>query len=239
MPTIDLSTVDPIMYGIPTNFINNITRFGKQTYNIVKDNDPIYIDLTNKHLSNVNTKSKVNMVLANEFVETKYKNNIRKAKNFKHTTDTLIGDRRIKLSNINKFYGIENGKLKIDNIDNFSDETTVIPVRNPNRSKIKKVIQKDNKLHLIDAKNDTTPINSFRLPEKDKIIFSDENGNAIFVNDLRNENVRNKLNKSLETINRYPILIDNGRYDHYSPDGDVDAYVNPFTNKNDMYIIGY
>lgn len=239
MSDLSLSTIDPTMYGPPSSFIDNVTHFAKQVYNFIKYDKPIYLDLSDKYLRNVNKESKVNAVLANDFVETKYKNNIRKAKDFKHTTDTLIGDKRIKLSNISKFYGIENGKLKINTLDKFDDETVIMPVRNPTRNKIKKVIIRDFHPQYIDTNNDTISVYDLRLPDEDKIIFSDENGNAIFVNDLRKKHVMDKLNKSLETINRYPILLDNGRYEHYDLEGDVDSYVMPFSDKNDMFIIGY
>lgn len=71
-------------------------------------------------------------ILVNDFVEDT-PNNIRAAKDFKNTTDTLIGDKQIPLSHFSNYYGLENGKLKIGNIGDFDDNTTVVPVRNKTR----------------------------------------------------------------------------------------------------------
>lgn len=72
-----------------------------------------------------------------------------------------------------------------------------------------------------------------------KVIFTDENGNAIFVNKLTDDNIRKKVNKILNATPLYPVMLDNGRYSHYDLDGDVEGYVNPLNNKNKMYILGY
>lgn len=48
-----------------------------------------------------------------------------------------------------------------------------------------------------------------------KYLFADEKGNAVFINKL-NENNADSLNTILNKTPMYPILIDNGRYQHYN-----------------------
>ena len=279
---------------------------GKKIYNTIKsvsnyltenNTKPIVIDLSDKKLVNA-SKNKANNILSNEFIE--YNNNtIRKAKDFKHTTDTLLGDRKIPMSKISQFYGIENGKLKVDSLQNFNDTTTIIPVRNKNVGKIKKVINhgyqapdysklaykkypeisflqglgymftlRSNELikratdrrnyynQLIDDNYPTTDSIDIRklkgitenndtieLPYGflNKGMFSDEKGNAIFTNNLKNDSILNKVNTLLHKTPRYPILLDNGRYRHYilNNNNARNEYPNPLNNINNMYTIGY
>ena len=68
------------------------------------------IDLSNSTLGRIDDNHPGASILANEFVED-VPNNIRLARDFISTTDTLIGDRQIPLSKFSQFYGIENGKL--------------------------------------------------------------------------------------------------------------------------------
>lgn len=273
------------------------------TYNYLSPDSkkPAFIDLSDKELKELSREDRANAVLTNEFVEHKA-NNVRKAKDYKNTTDTLIGDRGIKLSNISQFYGIEEGKLKVGNLDTFNDETTVIPVRNRNVGKIKEVLSlqdsvpnymemarekypnpniitsllasfgnrdsreeinktfknrgqyikylRDNnipatsynikdRLKGVTENNDTIDLQSNIKYNNGKILFSDEEGNSIFVNSLADKDVRDKLNERLETQALYPILVDNGRYRHYDLNGNIEGYVNPLDNKEDMYILGY
>lgn len=284
----------PIGLNLLINYFGNKIK-GVINYLSDDSKKPIYIDLKDKYLKNLNNTSNANVVLTNDFVENN-NNTIRKAKDFKNTNDTILGDKKIRLSNISQFYGIENGKLKVGKLNDFNDNTQVIPIRNRNVGKIKKVILKKDStpnyeyivnkkypapglikglfnskkaneilrkrikynkeliknkvktndyhyrknLYFINENNDTLNVktdigNAFR----DKILFSDENGNAIFVNRLYNDDIRNRLNRSLEEINLYPILVDNGRYSHYDLEGNVDGYVNPLDNRNEMFILGY
>ena len=274
----------------PFNWIYNKV-IGTANYISSDSKNPIYIDLKDKNIKNLNDTDKAEAVLANDFVERK-NNTIRKAKDFINTTDTLLGDRKINLKNISQFYGIENGKLKVGDINMFDENTEVIPVRNKNIGKIKKILLEERKIpnytkevndkyptpnffqrlftsrdKLKKLKNDkikyynslinnkVTPSSYFTKNiikginsnndtielknSNNKLIFSDENGNAIFVNKLKDKEVRDKVNKSLELINRYPILVDNGRYSHYDLTGNVEGYVNPLDNKKNMFILGY
>lgn len=99
------------------------------------------INLSNKNVSRIDQSTpNTNMILFNDFVEWNNPNNIRLAKEFKTTNDTLIGDNNIPLSKISQYYGVENGKLKVGNINIFDDNTTVVPKRNKRTDRIKSII---------------------------------------------------------------------------------------------------
>lgn len=287
-----------ILKTLTQPLIKTVYDVGKSFITAVnpRNKEPIYQDLSNKKMKDVSKTNKANFVIGNEFSE-KNKNTVRKAKDFKHTTDTLLGDRKIPLSKISQFYGMEDGKLKVGSLDIFNKDTEVVPVRNKNVGKIKEVgVQKrmvpdysdlvnkkypapsfwDSLIHseeanqnrinrinyenelrrnnvktnkyielnprtyFINENNDTIYPSFGQFGTHDKILFSDEKGNAIFIKDIGDEEVFNQLNKALKEKSRYPILIDNGRYLHYEPTGDVDSYpIQGFDTKEDMYLIGY
>lgn len=74
-----------------------------------------------------------------DFVEKDNSNHIRHAAAFRHTADTLLGDKMMPLSHFSRFYGIENGRIKAGRLDQFADSTTVLPVRNRDCGYISKV----------------------------------------------------------------------------------------------------
>ena len=84
-------------------------------------------------------------VFSNEFIE-KNNNTVRKAKDFKNTQDTLLGDKKINLDNISNFYGVENGKLKSGDINSFDDDTYVVPNRHKKTGKVKEILEFDEKV---------------------------------------------------------------------------------------------
>lgn len=97
------------------------------------------IDLSDKKVSRITPDTKnLTAIYGNEFVENNT-NNIRTRKQFEETTDTLIGDKKIPLSKISTFYGIEDGKLKAGNLSTFDENTTVVPNRAKNIGKVKKI----------------------------------------------------------------------------------------------------
>lgn len=122
--------------------ISKLKQAVNAAYNKVTKPDVLsaaIIDLSNSTLGRIDDNHPGTSILANEFVED-VPNNIRLARDFINTTDTLIGDRQIPLSRFSQFYGIENGKLKIGPLTNFNSNTTVVPVRNKNIGKIKQII---------------------------------------------------------------------------------------------------
>lgn len=100
-----------------------------------------FINLSDKNVERItNSTDNVETVLTNEFVEGN-KNTIRKARDFRETNDTILGDRKIPLSKISTFYGIEDGKLKAGPLELFDDNTTVVPNRAKHVGKIKKILK--------------------------------------------------------------------------------------------------
>lgn len=65
-----------------------------------------------------------------DFVETENSNHIRRAAAFRKTADTILTDQRIPLSSFTRFYGVEDGKVRVGRLDQFRDSTVVLPVRN-------------------------------------------------------------------------------------------------------------
>ena len=99
-----------------------------------------FINLSDKTVSRIGKDTKnVESILTNDFLEKK-SNAVRKKKDFINTTDTLLGDKRIPLSKISTYYGIENGKLKAGDLSIFDDETVVVPNRAKSTGKLKKVL---------------------------------------------------------------------------------------------------
>ena len=91
------------------------------------------LDLSNANFEQIKSPNKrYQYILANDFVE-RNSNNIRQVKDFYNTSDTLIGDRKIPLSQMPLYAGAENGHFKIDSLSRFNPHTTVFPVRSKNR----------------------------------------------------------------------------------------------------------
>lgn len=131
--------------AIDANYIiNKISNLWNYTKTYLKNKyngtgDGTFIDLSNKNVSRIKSNTKgVKTILTNEFVE-RNKNTIRKKKDFINTADTLLGDKKIPLSKISTYYGIENGKLKAGPINTFNDETIIVPNRAKYIGKIKEV----------------------------------------------------------------------------------------------------
>ena len=324
---------EPGLWDKFTNMVNvlynNAARKGKSFF--TADQTGEVIDLSDKKISRITPDTKaVTAIYGNEFIENSA-DNIRTKRQFQETTDTLIGDKNIPLSNISNFYGIENGKLKAGDLSQFEDETIVIPNRAKKTGKIKKILfhnseerqkfyekQKadvkesqdamiqlaneyglgfDNEIldnllftrvfgngqkefnrrtkqggnasdafverwkkarnaffiardkrgmgnaSVITESNDTIPLFDINIPDRNKTMFADEYGHAMFVNNLYrlNEQQQNDVNVLLEQYPMYPILIDNGRYQHYQTEHpDYKTYTS-YDFKRDpknVYIIG-
>ncbi len=89
-------------------------------------------DLSDSRISRITPETQnVKSILGNTFIEMNNTNTIRPAKQFKEAkADELVSDRYIPLSNFKLYMGIEDGKLKVDSLGNFKDQTVVTPVRN-------------------------------------------------------------------------------------------------------------
>jgi hypothetical protein len=89
------------------------------------------VDLSQLEIARIGPETKgVQGIYFSDFVEQENSNHIRPAARFRHTSDTLIGDKRMPLSQFSRFYGVEDGRIKAGSLNLFSDSTTVLPVRN-------------------------------------------------------------------------------------------------------------
>ena len=100
----------------------------------------VMVDLSKEEMARIGPDTKdVKGVYFSDFVEGDNPNQIRPAREFRKTADTLVTDKHIPLSRISRFYGIEDGKIKVGGIGNFNDSTVVVPVRNKNYGSISHV----------------------------------------------------------------------------------------------------
>lgn len=126
------------------NLIDPISNRAAYAYNYFRHNlfdvdDPAFFkELSNKNVQRVteDNQNGIDYILGNNFQEDN-QNDIRRKADFLNTSDTLLGDRKIPLSAISTYYGIEDGKLKAGTLDDFDDNTTVVPNRAKNIGKIK------------------------------------------------------------------------------------------------------
>ena len=89
---------------------------------------------------------------------------------------------------------------------------------------------------LITEEGDT--INSPELNAAPKILFANEQGNAAFASNLKNQKILKKLNDFLSRNPAYPVMVDNGRYSPYMltlPNVQIYSGLN---SPDDMYIVG-
>jgi len=89
------------------------------------------VDMTEYEIARIGPGTQnLHGIYFSDFVESKNSNHIRPAAHFRHTSDTLLGDKMMPLSHFSRFYGVENGRIKAGRLDQFADSTTVLPVRN-------------------------------------------------------------------------------------------------------------
>lgn len=315
------TTGEPTIWDVFKHNANAVLSAVKRKISGNEVYDADVIDLTNKNMQRITpSTSNVNSILSNEFVEDN-PNNIRKAQDFRNTTDTLIGDKKIPLSKISQFYGVESGRLKSGNLQNFNDTTTVVPVRNKNIGKVieyiprKQITEDDerwlgiskkaldlsyksladkykldygnnyitrliygspysqveeysrtnkdlekeinfykdrhyarvqnirnNGAKVITQEGDTIPISRVNINARGKILFADETGNSVFVNNLSklNEGQITQLNENLSK-GLYPVKVDNGRYEHYqtsNPNYNTYTALDFYRDPKSLYILG-
>lgn len=136
-----LHPIDNLVNAV-VNFWNNGVDYTKNYFGINGEGGTVLLPLNKVNRMTPNDKG---YVLFNEFIENN-NNTIRQAKDFINTTDTLLGDNKIPLSNISLFQGVENGRFKVGPIESFNSDTYVIPVRNQNKGKVSGIIRKENEV---------------------------------------------------------------------------------------------
>jgi len=115
---------------------------------------PALVDLCEQKVARITAETQnVQGIYVSDFVETINSNHIRTASQFKGTADSILTDKMIPLSAISRFYGVEDGKVKVGRLDQFKDETIVLPVRNKNHGYISLIVgpegeERRNKLYF-------------------------------------------------------------------------------------------
>lgn len=87
----------------------------------------------------------------------------------------------------------------------------------------------------VNENNDTIP--DYKFNTYPKGVFADENGNAVFFSGLTEENDR-LINEYLKKHPSYPVMLDNGRFSHYTTNNDLNAYSGGMIDPNETMVIG-
>ena len=221
------------------NLIDPISNKAAYAYNYFRHNlfdvdDPAFFkDLSNKNVQRVteDNQSGIDYILGNDFQE-ENQNDIRRKADFLNTSDTLLGDRKIPLSAISTYYGIEDGKLKAGTLDDFDDNTIVVPNRAKNIGKIKEYHPvseeyKHNKLLREGAKKLAEMVDDERVvtkifdryfkqhPEKEKYLKQQIKDWYDIDNPTKNDLIQAAYDWDYNNIAQDPILKD---YLHLSSD---------------------
>lgn len=173
------------------------------------------VDLTEYEIARIGPGTKDLLgIYFSDFVEYENSNHIRPAVRFRHTADTLLGDKKMPLSHFSRFYGVENGRIKAGRLDQFADSTIVLPVRNRDYGYISRIeLRRDAGRrgwfivrNPFEAIKYQLPLISYYPPEtgievygtdgnlvyeptvheamNGKIFLADSLGNAVFINNL-------------------------------------------------------
>ncbi len=121
------------IFGHPAQTASAVTNYVTRHVPFLRGESGSYVkDLSDSRISRITPETQnVKSILGNTFIEMNNTNTIRPAKQFKESkADELVSDRYIPLSNFKLYMGIEDGKLKVDSLGNFKDQTVVTPVRN-------------------------------------------------------------------------------------------------------------
>lgn len=166
---------------------------------------------------------------------------------FKDNITSKITDRNIPVSNFKFWYGIDNGKLKCNILENLPEDMVVMPVRNL-KSEIKKpfnkMIIRDGVLNL---KNEDEYITNLPYTQDGnnigKCILVSENGKSLFVYGVRHNDKEyiEQINNFLQENPSYPIMVDNGRYLFYFIGDDIKKHAficGGFSGIDDMFVFG-
>lgn len=127
-------------FDLLRNISQGVSAIKNKINRTVQGTDPLFYmrDLSKEYVDRITPETQdASSILTNEFVEDN-PNNIRYAEDFRNTTDTLIGDKKIPLSKISQFYGAKDGKLIVGNLSTFNDDD--VPVRNKNIGRVKKIL---------------------------------------------------------------------------------------------------
>ncbi len=211
---------------------------------------PFVLDLSGKKLcqiSNTVDDKDIAGILFCDFKESDSSIARGPASFFKNNKNELITDNKIPVLNFTWWYGINEGKLFIDKLENIDDDLLIMPVRN-----LKRIVQKPFDKILI-KRNIVFLTNgevNVQLPYEQlnnnigKCILISPDGHSLFIYGVK-ENSINELEIIKNFLNEhpaYPVMVDNGRYLFYFVGENItkDDFVCGGLHKIDeLYIIGF
>ncbi len=148
-----LSNIASQLYGYNSRHYGYQRRQQQNADILMSGTGADIVDLHN-NVIRLTPDSKQANALFNEFVESKYPS-VLTVKEYKSNPNRIVGDMtKFPVSNINLFAGIEDGKFKIDYLDNFNNNSTVIPARN-----IKSGMQRISKINITPQQDEERTIN--------------------------------------------------------------------------------
>lgn len=175
------------------------------------------IDLTNKAMdyAKVNEVKSGNMILGGEFIESA-NNTVRTAKDWAKSmaadADTY-SDKNYPTKNIKSFYGVEDGKLKVGKVEEFKEDTELVP-RRFGEAQISKAVMNGKEMRILDVNDKPIYQNT---PNTGKfILYSPTTKKSVFVYITEGKKGVAAINKFIaENGDAQYIHMDNGRYEYY------------------------
>jgi len=159
-----------------------------------------------------------NVIIGGEFIY-ENPNSLQTAEFYDRNPQFQVGDNAFKASESKAFYGVEDGKLKVGNPNEFKPETPIIPMIPANENDyqpIKEVGIGINGVSLIDKNNQ--PIYQTAGKEGKLLLYSPKTQNAYFVYN-NGEDLQNVVDQINGLIAKDPdlrsVTLDNGRYDFF------------------------
>ena len=189
------------------------------------------IDLSNNNLSfaRVGEKVPANILLGGEFTENS-NDSVRKAKDWLNSVKSTYSDKKLKVSDVKDFYGVENGSFKVGKPEDFNEETLIVPNRFGNE-KIANASVVNDGLRLTSNSGDIIYNN---IPVGGKLIlYSPSTKKSSFISFETPNKGADEINKFVkENKDAQPIILDNGRYRSYinNPKGISDANYDNYYN---------
>lgn len=217
-----------------------------------KDNNfikPFILDMSDMCMCRITSDIPDNQIHSILFCDFDERKNIayETVKWFKDNKDSKITDHNIPVTNFKFWYGIHEGKLKCDVLENLPEEMIVMPVRNL-KSEINKpfnsIVIRDGILYL---KNEDEYLTKLPYTQDNnnigKCVLISENNKSLFVYGVRNNDKKeiDKINHFLKENPSYPIMVDNGRYLFYFIGNDIKKHAfvcGGFSDIDDMFVFG-
>ena len=178
------------------------------------------INLNNKNLGVGTSKSyseNAAAILGGDFIDNT-NDTVKTAEEWENSTG-LYSDKDLKVSDIESFYGIENGEFKVGKTGDFNKNTKIVPNRY-GATNINKAEVKDGQLRLTDKENN--PIYHNTIKRGKAILYSPSSKSSSFISFSSPKKGAEQINDFMSNNkDAQYIILDNGRFRHYAsnPEG--------------------